>query len=83
MLHKCLLNEWKILQKDHSIKIWKMICGGLIFEAGELDEEFVAVMAIGWMRKVAEGRERRAQVIITRGREFSRLGDQLFECRAA
>lgn len=61
-----------------------MICGDLILEAGEVGEKFVSVMMmmIGWMREVAEGRERRTQVIITKEREFSGLGDQLFECRA-
>ena len=60
-----------------------MICGDLMLKAEEVGEEFVAVMVmIVWMQEVAKGRERRTQVIIAKEREFSGLGDQLFECRA-
>lgn len=53
-------------------KIWKMIFRDLILEAGE---EFVAVMVmIGGRREVTEGRERRAQVRLTKERELVTKG---------
>ena len=77
MLNKCLLNGWKILQKYMKNDLWGFDIGGwggqweVCFCGG--DDRLDA--RSGW------GERKAGTVIIPKEREFSGLGNQLFECK--